>query len=138
MKKILLILGLVGVLIGCGLKTYSSEEKRELILKSYSDDKSTREAAVDKYYEILRELSKLESDGNEKAYDEYKEWRSTLEKVSREVRIKRRAISRVNFRKEYNDITEEEYKKELIEVKKNPKAYLERIEKEKTTFPYFK
>lgn len=138
MKKLLLVLGLIGILIGCGMKTYSPEEKRELILKSYSDDKATREAAAEKYYEILRELSKLESDGNEKARDEYKEWRSTLEKVSREVRIKRRAISRVNFRKEYNDITEEEYKKELIEATKDPEAYLDRIEKEKTTFPHFK
>lgn len=138
MKKLLLVLGLVGVLIGCGMKTYSPNEKRELILKTYSEDKATREAAADKYYEILRELSQLYDKGNEDAYDEYREWESTLEEVSKEVRIKRRAISRVNFRREYDDINEEEYKKELIEATKDPEAYLERIQRERTTFPHFK
>lgn len=138
MKKLLLVLGLVGVLIGCGMKTYSPNEKRELILKSYSEDEATREAAAEKYYKILRELSRLYDKGNEDAYAEYREWESTLEEVSKEVRIKRRAISRVNFRREYNDINEEEYKKELIEATKDPEAYLERIDREKPAFPHFK
>ena len=127
----MLILGLVGVLIGCGTKTYSPEEKRNLILKKYSEDKVIKEQAADKYHEILRELSLLKSKGNKKAGDEYIEWKSTLKKVSKEVRIKKEAISRVNFRRKYNDINDEEYQKELIEAKKDPEGYLERIEKEK-------
>ena len=125
------ILVLVGVLIGCGTKTYSPEEKRNLILKSYSEDKVIKEQAADKYHEILRELSLLESKGNKKAGEEYIEWKLTLKEVSKEVRIKKEAISRVNFRRKYNDINDEEYQKELIEAKKDPEGYLERIEKEK-------
>lgn len=131
MKKLLLILGLIGVLIGCGMKTYSPEEKRELVLKSYSEDKVTREKASDKYYEIIKELSLLESKGNKKAGDEYIKWKSVLKNVSKEVQMKKQAISRVNFRRKYNDINDEEYKKELIEAKKDPEGYLKRIEKEK-------
>jgi len=113
------------------MKTYSPEEKRELILKSYSEDKVTSEKAMDEYYEVLKDLSLLEDKGNKKAGDEYIKWKSTLKKVSKEVKIKREAISRVIFRRKYNDINDEEYKKELIEAKKDPEVYLERIEKEK-------
>jgi len=113
------------------MKTYSPEEKRELILKSCSEDKVTRKKASDKYYEILKELSLLESKGNKKAGDEYIAWKSVLKKVSKEVKMKKEAISRVNFRRKYNDINDEEYKEELIEAKKDPGAYLDRIEKEK-------
>lgn len=78
MKKILLVLGIVGIMVGCGNKVEltTKEYKEELIKKVLNDDKE----AIKKYDEITSKLKDQVKAGKEEATRELERWDSVKSK----------------------------------------------------------
>ncbi|MEE0137698.1 hypothetical protein [Fusobacterium ulcerans] len=79
MKKVLIGVMLLSLLVGCGVKTHSPKEKKELITEVYGF--SYRPIDMDaklKLDKIMEDLEKEAKIGNKKAIKELEEWRKAL------------------------------------------------------------
>lgn len=79
MKKLILGVLLLSLLIGCGMKTYSPKEKKELITEvyglGYTPVDMNAKVKLDK---IIENLENEAGKGNKKAIKELEEWKEVL------------------------------------------------------------
>ena len=76
MKKYFMLLMFCLFLIGCGkdYKTYSLEEKKEMIKEAVIENRNGNKEKVKKLDEIVKKLEEAAKNGDKEAYNERSEW----------------------------------------------------------------
>ena len=87
MKKLLVLLAMIGLLTACGgekINTTSKSYKKELLTKAY---KKHDIEAQKEYLSIKKELQKLADNGSEKAEKELEKWEKVAEDFEAEIML---------------------------------------------------
>lgn len=79
MKKYFMLLMFCLFLIGCGkdYKTYSLEEKKEMIKEAVIENRQGNREKMDKLDELVKKLEEAARNGDTEAEAELKEWHET-------------------------------------------------------------
>ena len=79
MKKYFMLLMFCLFLIGCGkdYKTYSLEEKKEMIKEAVIENRQGNREKMDKLDELIKKLEEAARNGDKEAVAELKEWHET-------------------------------------------------------------
>ena len=79
MKKYFMLLMFCLFLIGCGkdYKTYSLEEKKEMIKEAVIENRQGNREKMDKLDELVKKLEEAARNGDGEAEAELKEWHET-------------------------------------------------------------
>lgn len=104
MKKLLVLLAMIGLLTACGgekINTTSKSYKKELLTKAY---KKHDIEAQKKYLAIEKELQELANNGSEKAEKELEKWEKVAEDFRAEIMLEMSPED-----KEYVDRIRKEY-----------------------------
>lgn len=80
MKKYFMLLMFCIFLIGCGkdYKTYSLEEKKEMIKEAVIENRQGNREKMDKLDELVKKLEEAARNGDKEAVAELKEWHETV------------------------------------------------------------
>lgn len=87
MKKLLVLLAMIGLLTACGgekINTTSKSYKKELLTKAY---KKHDIEAQKEYLSIKKELQKLADNGSEKAEKELEKWEKVAEDFQADIML---------------------------------------------------
>lgn len=87
MKKLLVLLAMIGLLTACGgekINTTSKSYKKELLTKAY---KKHDIEAQKKYLAIEKELQELANNGNKKAEKELEKWEKVAEDFQADIML---------------------------------------------------
>ena len=79
MKKYFMLLMFCLFLIGCGkdYKTYSLEEKKEMIKEAVIENRQGNREKMDKLDKLIKKLEEAARNGDKEAVAELKEWHET-------------------------------------------------------------
>ena len=79
MKKYFMLLMFCLFLIGCGkdYKTYSLEEKKEMIKEAVIENRQGNRGKMNKLDELIKKLEEAARNGDKEAVAELKEWHET-------------------------------------------------------------
>ena len=79
MKKYFMLLMFCIFLIGCGkdYKTYSLEEKKEMIKEAVIENRQGNREKMEKLDELVKKLEEAARNGDKEAVAELKEWHET-------------------------------------------------------------
>ena len=80
MKKYFMLLMFCIFLVGCGkdYKTYSLEEKKEMIKEAVIENRQGNREKMDKLDELVKKLEEAARNGDKEAVAELKEWHETV------------------------------------------------------------
>ena len=83
MKKYFMLLMFCIFLVGCGkdYKTYSLEEKKEMIKEAVIENRQGNREKMDKLDELVKKLEEAARNGDKEAVAELKEWHETASSI---------------------------------------------------------
>ena len=83
MKKYFMLLMFCIFLVGCGkdYKTYSLEEKKEMIKEAVIENRQGNREKMDKLDELVKKLEEAARNGDKEAVAELKEWHETAASI---------------------------------------------------------